>query len=353
MSDDRFEAMKAEVNALKEEVSAAPEAPIAQLDSDLQTIESDIEVGPSDFWDNVGEESSVAEEIVQESAAEIVPDADQIVKFKANGQDQELTMAEVRKRLSMQEGQKDAFNRASKAEKMLKEMESKQSSLQEKADLLDKLESLKHDPMAVIKIATGMDPEAYLSKILQDREVRETGSAAEIDALDKSDKLARLERQLEEQAERQSQIEKSESSRLKNAETAELKSLVDGEFFKHQFKLADDVDSNVANDMLYSRGKKRMTEYVKKYQDHPNFKSLLPKMAQKSFEDVAGEINRLTTGQVQDNVDKAIAGKKAKAQESAQMAANSRNEENPTKGFEGLSIRDIANKLRRSGTFKY
>lgn len=353
MSDDMFEAMKAEVNALKEEVSVEAETPVAQLDSDLPSIESDIEVGPSDFWDNVGEESGSAEENVQESAPETVPDADQIVKFKANGQDQELTMAEVRKRLSMQEGQKDAFNRASKAEKTIKDMESKQSSLQEKAALVDKLESLKHDPMAIIKIATGMDPEEYLSKILQDRQVRETGSASEIDALDKSDKLARLERQLEEQAERQSQIEKSESSRLRTAETAELKSLVDGEFFKHQFKLADDSDSNVANDMLYSRGKKRMTQYVTKYQDHPNFKSLLPKMAQKSFEDVAGEINRLATGQVQDNVDKAIAGKKAKAQESAQMAATSRQDEGVDAGFAGLSIRDIANKLRRSGSFKY
>jgi hypothetical protein len=133
-----------------------------------------------------------------------------------------------------------------------------------------------------------------------------------------------------------------------------MKSMLEGEFFKHKFDLGNDLDSNEINEMLWSDGQRRMTQYVKKYQDHPKFKELLPKMAQKSFEDVAGKLNRLTTGSVQAKVEEAIKAKKQKAAEKAAVASTRRISEPNSEDFRGLGVREIADRLvGKKGRFSF
>jgi hypothetical protein len=253
----------------------------------------------------------------------------------------------------MAEGGAQAFTKLAKANKRMKELESKLPDLEKKAQLLDKLEEVKHDWKAVLQIATGQDPEQFLAEVMRKQRILETGSDAEKASLEKEERLAQLERQLEAQRARQEELEKMEESRTYSAEKDGLKSMLEGEFFKHKFELGNDVDSNDVNEMLWQQGQRRMTQYVKKYQNHPKFKELLPKMAQKSFEDVAGKLKRLTTGSVQAEVEKAITMKKQKAAEKAAVASTRRISEANSDDFKGMGIREIADRLVGKKKFSF
>lgn len=341
-----------------EALAAQPQADAVDGINESIIQEPDIEVPISDFWDNKPKaEEEVAEEAPtlaveeEEAASDVSPG--ETITFKANGQDVELTLDEARKRLAMAEGGAQAFTKLAQANKKVKELESSLPDLQKKAELLDKLEEVKHDWKAVLQIATGQDPEQFMAEAMRKQRILETGSDAEKVQLEKEERLAQLERQLEAQRERQEEIEKRESDRLYKSEKDGLKSLLEGEFFKHKFELESELDSNDVNEMLWAQGQRRMTEYVKKYQDHPKFKDLLPKMAQKSFEDVAGKLNRLTTGSVQAKVDEAIKAKKQKAAEQAAVSSTRRISGINADDFTGLGIREIADKLAGKKKFTF
>lgn len=311
----------------------------------LSTVESDMDVPDSPFWGEKDESNvDIADEV--EPAVDVSePSNDQTIKFKANGQDLEITMEEARKRLAMAEGGAKAFTKLAQANKRLKELEGRQSELEKKAQLLDKLEEVKHDWKAILQIATGQDPDQFLAEAMRKQQILETGSDAERAQLEKEERLASLERKLQAQAERQEMLEKQEQERSLSSQKNSLGSLLEKEFFKHQFDMGNDVDSNDVNEMLWRDANHQMKRYVQKYKDHPKFDELLPKMAQKSFEDVAGKLKRLTTGSVQAEVDKVIAQKKQNAAEKAAVASTRRINEVNSESFKGLGIREIADRL--------
>jgi hypothetical protein len=76
-------------------------------------------------------------------------------------------------------------------------------------------------------------------------------------------------------------------------------------------------------------------------------------MAQKSFEDVAGKLKRLTTGSVQAEVEKAITMKKQKAAEKAAVASTRRISEANSDDFKGMGIREIADRLVGKKKFSF
>ena len=82
----------------------------------------------------------------------------------------------VKSALSKIEGGTQAFNKLAQANKRMKDLESRMPDLEKKAALLDKLESIKHDPMEIIKIATGKDPEQFLAEAMRKQRILETGS---------------------------------------------------------------------------------------------------------------------------------------------------------------------------------
>lgn len=338
-------------------LSAEAEAPTDLADIN-QALEGDTEldVPASDFWDNK-EESAPAEVAMEPQAEEPTaveeeaPALDaseesvQTITFKANGQEQEITLEEARKKLAMAEGGAQAFTKLAQANKRVKELEKSLPELQQKASLLEKLESVKHDPEAIIKIATGKDPQEFMAEYLRKQRILETGSDAEKAQLEKEERLAKLERELEvERAEREA-FKKAEQERQYTSERDSLKSMMEAEFFKHKVDLGNEVDSNATNEYLWQASQQRMAKYVKKYQDHPKFKELLPKMAQKSFEDVAGTVKRITTGSVQAKVDEAIKQKKQKAAEQAAVASTRHMADPNSQDFSGLSVREIADRL--------
>jgi hypothetical protein len=337
-------------------LSAEAEAPTDLSDlNEALADDTELDVPASDFWDN--EESApaeVAEEPEAEESTAVEEEAPaqdvseepvQTITFKANGQEQEITLEEARQKLAMAEGGAQAFTKLAQANKRVKEFEKLVPELQQKAALLEKLEEVKHDPEAIIKIATGKDPQEFMAEYLRKQRILETGSDAEKAQLEKEERLAKLERELEvERAEREA-FKKAEQERQYTSERDSLKSMMESEFFKHKVDLGSDIDSNAANEYLWHRSQQQMAKYVKKYQDHPKFKELLPKMAQKSFEDVAGTVKRITTGSVQAKVDEAIKQKKQKAAEKAAVASTRRMSDPDSNNFAGLSVREIADKL--------
>lgn len=361
-----LDAMAAEVKAMTQGEANA-EAAIESLNEQIADPTVDVDV-PNTFWDNMEkpeaepeaevaqEEPEATEEVeaepeVAEEPKEDVP-ADQIIRFKANGEEVEMTLEEAKKQLSMAQGAQKAFNKLDRANKKVKELEAKQQELAEKAALLDKLEEVKHDWKAVLQIATGQDPEQFLAEVMRKQTIRETGTEAERAQLEKEERLAQLERQLEAQRQKQEQLEKLDQERAYGAEKAELKSMLESEFFKNQFKLEDQEDTDYINETLWQRGQKRMQQYVKKYQDHPKFKTLLPKIVQKSFEEEAQRLKRVTTGSVQAKVEEAIKNKKQKAAEQAAVASTRQLKQPDADKFKNAkSVREIAEALTGSKKF--
>ncbi len=318
--------------------------------------DGDIDVPISDFWDNKPQAGAPAEEQAEVESVESVdvPASDeQIIRYKANGQELEISLEEARQKLAMAEGGAKAFSKLAQANKRVKELESNLPELQKKAELLDKLEEVKHDWKAVLQIATGQDPEQFLAEAMRKQRILETGTDVEKSQLEREERFAQLERQLRAQEEKQAEIEKREKERLYNAEKSSLKSMLEGEFFKHKVELESEVDSNEVNEMLWQNSQRKMAKYVKKYQDHPRFQELLPKMVQKSFEEEAGKLKRLATGSVQAKVDEAIKQKKAKAAEQAAIASTSRIAEPDMASFKGKSVREIADMLIGKKRFTY
>lgn len=340
-------AVAAEIEAAKSEPT--PEPTGADLFDQAVNYESEIDVPLSDFWDVTNQPDKPANTHSAEESVENVPEPraveEQIIKFKANGEERELTLEEAKKQLAMAEGGAKAFTKLAQANKKIKEFESKEADYRKKVELLDKLESIKHDENELIKVITGKDPDEWITDVLRKRRIMETGTETEKAQLEREQRVSALERQLEAQRERQEAAERAEQERNFNSEQTNLKSMLETEFFKNQIKLENELDSNDANEMLWTDGNRRMKAYVKKYKDHPRFKELLPKMAQKAFEDVAGKINRLATGSVQTKVDEAIKAKKQKAAEMAGVASTRKLSDVNLDEFSKLSVREVANKL--------
>jgi hypothetical protein len=350
---------------------------VQAINESLVDSGADIDVPISDFWDNKSKaEDDLPKTAVEDTATEEVvsdvPPEMEIIKFKANGREKEVTLEEASKKLGVDseimqqlpaeaiksalskiEGGTQAFSKLAQTNKKLKELESKLPELEKFKSLFDKLESVKHNEDELLKIISGKDPETWKADFLRKQRILETVSEAEKAQLEKEERVAQLEKQLEAQRVRQEELEKSEQDRLYKSEKDSLKTMLEGEFFKHKFALENEVDSNDVNEMLWQQGQRRMSEYVKKYQDHPKFKELLPKMAQKSFEDVAGKLNRLTTGSVQAKVDEAIKAKKQKAAEKAAVASTRRISEVNPDDFTGLGVREIADRLIGKKKFTY
>lgn len=353
---DQFPGLK-DIQSQLESVETEADAQVSLDEINSAVSEVEVDVPASDFWDN-NEEQAVAEPELQaeaspESQDVSVEDDSQTITYKANGQELKVTLDEAKKKLAMAEGGAQAFTKLAQANKRLKELESRVPELEKQAELINKLEEIKHDPQALLQLITGQDYNAFLDEQVRRREILKTGTESEKAALEKADRLAALERKLAVQAERQQQLEEAEQSRAYSSEKEQLKSMLNAEYFKHQFKLDSEVDSNDLNEMLWQQGQQQMQRYVKKYQDHPKFDELLPKMAEKSFQDVAGKLKRLTAGQVQAKVDEAIAKKKQKAAEQVQVASARQVSGVSAEDFKGMGVREIADKLLGKKTFSF
>ena len=111
---------------------AASQAEVAQeqeLDAMNYALVSNVEVPISDFWDNtpsVKEEVGVSESHIEEEAPiSDVPGVsdDQIISYKANGEELQMSVADIRNKLAKMDGNEKAFNQLAKTRKEMKELE--------------------------------------------------------------------------------------------------------------------------------------------------------------------------------------------------------------------------------------
>lgn len=340
--------------AAQAEIQSAIQEKNVSADALNDAYSSDVDVPPSSAWDNINpdvkeEQPEVSAEPAAAEEAEETPVVDvsdeQTISFKANGIEQNISLEEARKKLAMAEGGAQAFTKLAKATKEMKALEARLAAAQAKAESMDKLEELKNDPEAIIKIATGQDPEEFLASYLKKRRILETGSDAEKADLERAERLAQLEREVAENKAERERLKAQEEERNFNSERNSLKSMLEGEFFKHKVDHGNEVASNEANELLWQMGQREMTRYVKKYKDHTKFKELLPKMVEKSFSSAASKLNRLATGSVQEKVDEAIKQKKQDASEKAAVASTPRSGKIDPSSFKGVSnIFELANK---------
>ena len=348
-----------EASDMAAEISSLDPGPV----DDAHFEASDLDVPVSDFWSNAetvnaptSEEATSDEPTSSDDEVSLegdVSESPQTIKYKANGQDVELTLEEAVKKLSMVDGGAQAFSKLAEANKRIAEYESSIPEMRKKAETLDKLEEVKHDWRAILQIATGQDPDVFLADVMRKQRINETGSDAEKHQLAREERVTALERKLQAQEDANEASKARDAERDRTSEQTALKSLLDGEYFKHKLDMGDDVRSNSANELLWQHGQRQMTKYVKKYQNDPRFKELLPKMAQQSFKDAAGILQNLATGSVQAEVDKAIAAKKQTAAEKAAVASTRRLQDNSFEDFKGLGIREIADRLIGKKKFSY
>lgn len=327
----------------------------AEADESLDGVSTDIEVPVNDFWDNadsknrptedVEAEPASSDEVTLEGTEDVSQPTGETISYKANGEEIEISLDEARKKLAMSDGGAKAFSKLAQANKELAQYKEEIGSLREKADVLDKLEEVKHDWRAIIQIATGQDPDTFIEDVARKNNILKNGTEVEKAALEREDRLAALERKLAADEKEVETRKQREAEREASAEKQKLKTMLDGEFFKHKFNLGDDVRSNEVNEMLWHEGRNFMTRYVSKYKDHPKFDDLLPKMAEKSFQDAADKLKRLTSGSVQAEVTKAIEAKKQTAKEKAAVASSRRIDTPSFDDFKGLGVREIADKL--------
>lgn len=359
---------------IQSELDSAPlEASQAEVDEINDALEATVDVPLSGFWDNA-EEPEQDEQPVSLSEADEQADVPQsgIISFKANGEERQMTLEEASKKLDLdastisqipQEslkralakvvGSERAFTKLAQTTKEMKDLQSKLPELEKRAQLLDKLEEIKHDPKLLLNLITGQDYDSFMQDQIRRYEIMKNGSEADKKALEREERLAALERRMADEEDAKAEAAKLQEQKAYESEKGELKGLLESEFFKHQFDLGDDADSNDVNEILWERGQRQLSRYVKKYQDHPKFKELLPKMVQKAFEDEAGKLRRLTTKPVQAKVDEVIAKKRQKAAEQAQVSAGRANPQLDMDNFQGKSIRDIANMLTGSKKFSF
>jgi hypothetical protein len=341
---------KSETAQALEAAMSVPSEP-AGLDMVNESAASEIDVPMSDFWDNKPKaESEVTEEpaiasLEEEVVSDVSDPIEQTITFKANGEDVSLTLEEARSKLAMAEGGAKAFTKLAQANKRLKELESSSSEYKKKAELIDKLESIKHNEDELIRLISGKDPQEWKAEILRKERILSTGSAAEKSQLEKDERIAELERKQSIADAKQEELAQLEQERSYNSEKSSLNNMLEGEFFKHKLELGNDIDSNDANELLWADGNRNVTKLVAKYKEHPKFKDALPKIIQKAFGEAANKLNRLATGSVQTKVDEAIKAKKEKAAANAAVASTRHISEPNSDDYSGLGVREMIEKL--------
>ena len=273
------------------------------------------------------------------------PTKENFFKYEEDGKEIELPAEEVRKKLSS--AQKDG-EEAKKYKSLLAEKNKEMEVLSKKAALLDKLEKIKHDEDALIKLITGEDPETFKLRAAEKHRIKKTGSAEEKSALEREERIDRLEKELASRKQRDDELAESLKSQEKQAEYNQALDLVRNEFLKNKLDSGTEEESIKINKYLWNDGRERMKEYIKKYKDHPKYlankKEMNAKFAERAFMEAAKDLKEITVGQVTKQADKVIEDKKKKALESAQASVSkgSGAKTLDMADFKGKSPREIA-----------
>lgn len=333
----------AEVAALKADVAAhgdpgaaggplgdilSPEGPIPG-----GALESDIEV-ESTFWDNevvdipdgVQLEEEASPDTAEDQPAGEEPEGDipeqseasdeQLIRFKANGVEQELTMEEAKKQLALVQGARKAFNDRAKTQQRVKKLEAQLKDAVKAQESWAKLEALRETPERIIEVVMGQSLDDLVQKKLEREKLYASATPEERQMLDQDYRLEQMERQLErERKDRESA--KAEVARIQEeTATAAQKSRLDTAFEQFNVKVEDPQLQSRISKYVWKNAISDLKDYHKAGYDVTN-----PKVIAKAFKDVAATVNAVHGKEVDRGVKKAIDKHKTAAKEKAQVAS--------------------------------
>lgn len=295
------------------------EASVAEADQALEDGTADLEgtIDVKSNWADEDDESPAPNNNPAVSKSNIPEAPLQTIKFKANGEDKEISLEEAQKKLSLAEGARQALQDRAKLRKELDNLKKQSQELTKYKDTWDKLESVKHDRKQLVELITGESYDDFLKNEMQRREIHQYGTAEQKQLLEYADKVQQLER------ERQLEIGKNEA-KLKQAEKTQwdaeqqrVQTAMNVEFSKHE--IPGDLDQHAQaklRNMLWNQSKSDVIEYYKQYG------KVTQKMVEKAFADNASALFRSNAKLAEKQSTEAKVAQKAEVKEKAQQAAN-------------------------------
>lgn len=306
-----------------EEMAAAAQAevtesaPVVETEQPISGIEADPEFEvTSDFW-NEGE----APESTSDSDPEAESDTSQVladqetIKYKANGEEQEITLEEAKKRLSLLEGSRKAFSDRAKLRKQYKEVKAQVDELQSYKDTFDKLERIKNNPAQLFEAITGESYAEFLNRELEKRHAYQSATPEQQRAMEAEERLRLIEQQMQLEKQDREKREQEAETKLFKAEKSQLQGRLEREFFKHELPNDNPQVANKLRKMLWRNALADLKDY------HNNGYKLTDKVIQKAFADNSSALQYYYGQQVEKGVSTAINKKKESAKEKAQIAS--------------------------------
>lgn len=159
---------------VKAEATAETPNDTSDLGSDHPNMEVSSDVANQDWlgWDSDDEDqpAETTEEETELTAKEDAPakvDGPQTIKYKANGEEVEISVEEAAKKLSMADGARKVFSDNDKLRKTNKQLETENKANREVVELWNKLEAAKDDDRTLYKMITGRDFDSIIQREAQ------------------------------------------------------------------------------------------------------------------------------------------------------------------------------------------
>lgn len=303
----------AEIMAFTKSIDFGAESQVSEQEQDLN-VGDDPEFDVESTWADDESESQDNPKVSKSDTPENKPA--QTIKFKANGEDIELSLEEAQKRLSLAEGARQALQDRATLKKEVANLKKQSEELAKYKDTWDKLESVKHDRKQLLELITGESYDDIMQREAERRDIYQYGTDEQKRLLEYSEKLQKLERERElENSRRESQVQQAEQAKF-DAEKQRVQTTMEREYYKHE--LPEDLDPAAANKlkaMLWQQSASDLKQYYQKYGKITN------KMVEKAFADNANVLLGAHSKQVDKKVNEIRESEKQSAKEKAQLAS--------------------------------
>ncbi len=307
-------------------------------DSGDISLEADIELPENPFW---GEEGSDQEDAEAPDSDDSEPDAEsdvsedghsQTIKYKANGEDVELTLEEAQKRLAMTDPKvvRKAFTDRTKLRKENEKLASENKELAEYRETWNKLEAVKDDEQKLYEMITGKSFEDFERNAAERKQLFEEASPEEQRAMRAEDRLRQLENKSVAEQKGRDKERTDADKKLFQAEKVQLQGQLEREYHKHA--TFDEKNPQVANrlkKMLWRNAVADLKDY------HESYGKLTSKMVKKAFSDNSAALAAFRGNAEAATVTETATQKKAAAKTKAEEAST-RNYSSPNMDMKGL-----------------
>lgn len=310
----------AAAEALKSELSQPAEPQVDSADPDPLAFDEEALPERSGFFDD--DESAAAlveDETISGTAPEVqaAEEAAAVAKFKykANGQDKEISFDEARKLLSQHDGNQKGYKLAAKANRELKQLRKDLAAAQEAQTSLQELRALKDDPASLIEAVTGKSMRDYIQEEVERQNKYQLATPEERAQMDYLQKQAELEARVAKQeaqlTAREEELRAEARSARKEALGEKLRSAMEAHYVPNDDPMVD----NTLREMFF----KTSVGHIQKY--HSQGYKVNDKLVNAVFKRNARVLGTHRTSNINQEVAKVSAKKSEAATKQAQQAA--------------------------------